>query len=107
MVPALAAAGGVGVLGIAMSIGFGVSSRSTFNSLQSTCGSNCVSPADQDQISSGKRNQAASNASLAIGLIGVAGAAAVGVMIWRDGQVGSTSASIQLGPGHVSIAGRF
>jgi hypothetical protein len=107
MVPALVAAGGVGALGFAMSIGFGASSRSTFNSLQSSCGSNCTSPDQQDQISTGQRNQAISNASLAVGLIGAAGAAVVGVMIWRDGRAAKPSAWVQLGPGQAAVAGRF
>src|SRR5262249_10586080 len=64
LVAALGVTGGVGVVGLAMAIGFGVSSRSTFNSLQSTCGMRCTSTDQQNQISSGQTAQTISNVSL-------------------------------------------
>ena len=120
LLAALGAAGGVGVVGLAMAIGFGVSSRSTFNSLQSTCGMRCTSPDQQNQISSGQTAQTASNVSLGIGLVGVAAAAVVGVVLWRRGhhqapssawvlppQAPGASVSVTLGPGHAGLEGRF
>jgi hypothetical protein len=83
MIPALVGAGAVGVIGLGMAVGFGVSSRSTFNDLHTTCGSNCNSPTQQDQIASGKRNQAIANGTLAVGLAGVAATAVSGVVVLR------------------------
>jgi hypothetical protein len=109
MVPTLVAAGGVGLVGFGLAIGLGVSSRSTFDSLRSTCGSRCTSPDQQNRISSGQSAQTGANVSLAVGLAGVAGAAVVGVMIWRSSRPQATdaSASVAFGPGRASIVGRF
>src|SRR5262249_17284684 len=120
LVAALGVTGGVGVVGLAMAIGFGVSSRSTFNSLESTCGMRCTSPDQQNQISSGQTAQTLSNVSLAIGRAGGASAAVVGLVLWRRGrsqavssawvgppQTPGASVSVTLGPGHAGLAGRF
>ncbi len=104
LVPAVVAAGGLGVVGIAMSIGFGVSSRATFNDLQSTCGSRCTSAAQQDEIASGKRNQTISNVSLGIGLVG---AAVGGVVLWMGLSTRAPVTSLEVGPARVSLGGRF
>ena len=109
MLPALVAAGGVGALGIAASIGFGVSSRATFDDLQASCGSRCVTQAEQDRIASGKRNQTIANVSLGVGLAGAAAAIAVGVVMWRgsSGAGGPAPVAITVGPGHATLEGRF
>jgi hypothetical protein len=106
MVPTIVAAGGVGVIGLGMAIGFGASSRAIFNDLRATCGSRCTTPGEQDQIATGKRNQAIANGALVFGLAGAAVATTVGVLLWQK-RSGRVTASVDVGPGHVSIAGRF
>jgi hypothetical protein len=83
-----------------------VSARGTFNDLQSSCGARCTGPAQQDQIATGKRDQAIANASLGFGIAGAVVATTFGVMLSR-GKPGGGSASVNFGPGNVTIGGRF
>jgi hypothetical protein len=108
MVPAIAVAGSVGLLGIGVSIGAGVSSRATFNDLQASCGSRCFTQAEQDQISSGKRDQTIANVSLGVGIVGAAAAVAIGVVMWRRSSSarGPAPVAIEVGPGRATIEGR-
>jgi len=68
--PAALGAGGVGIAGAAIFLGFGVSSQSTFDRLQQECGTRCG--ARRDEVEAGRREQTVANVGLAVGAIGIA-----------------------------------
>lgn len=68
--PAALGAGGVGVAGAAIFLGFGVSSQSTFDRLHRECGTRCG--ARRDEVEAGRREQTVANVGLAVGAIGIA-----------------------------------
>lgn len=68
--PVALGAGGVGVAGAAIFLGFGVSSQATFDRLQQECGTRCG--ARRDEVEAGRREQTVANVGLAVGAIGIA-----------------------------------
>lgn len=110
--PAALAAGGVGLAGAAMFIGFGVSSQSTFDELMQACGTKCG--ARRDEVEAGARAQTIANIGLAVGAVGLA-ASGVLTVVWitdpsrTAAPQGSTAPRFELtlGRGQARIRGTF
>lgn len=109
--PAALAAGGVGLAGAAMFLGFGVSSQSTFDRLKEECGTKCG--ARRDEVEAGQREQTAANVGLALGAIGIA-AGGVFTVLWitDPGRGASPNAAersmeIAVGLGEARLRGTF
>ncbi len=75
-----AIAGGIGAVGFAMFVGFGVRSESIYDGLAERCAPNC-GPADRDEADEGERFGVAANVGLALGIAGAATGLALGATI--------------------------
>lgn len=108
--PAALVAGGVGIAGAAMFLGFGVSSQSTFDRLMQECGTKCG--ARRDEVEAGAREQTAANVGLALGVIGLA-AGGVFTVLWitDPGPPAPSGAArpleLAFGLGEVRLRGTF
>jgi hypothetical protein len=60
--------GGIGVVGFASFVGFGLASEGTYQSLEERCGTQCSS-AERDEADSGRRQQTFANIGLVVGVV--------------------------------------
>jgi hypothetical protein len=70
------ASGGLGVVGFVLAGAFAAQAQSRYDDLQRRCGGRC-GPSYQDEVDAGRRESAASTAGLVIGIVGLAGSAAL------------------------------
>jgi hypothetical protein len=110
--PVAIAAGGVGLIGTAMFIGFGASSQATFDELKLACGASC--DARRDEVEAGEREQTFANVSLVLGVTGLAASAAFTILWLTDegappapGSSASRRVKLVVGPGHARVQGTF
>jgi hypothetical protein len=114
LLPFAIASGGVGVAGLALWGIFGVKASSRYDDLERTCGGRC-GPAYQGDVDAGRRETAASTAGLVIGIVGVAGGAALlAIDLTSKGKTegeGGVKAALRVVPGpagpFVSVGGAF
>ena len=104
-------AGGVGVVGMAMFIGAGVASKSTYNGIVTTCGNKpgCPGHDVSSQISTGKTQQAIANAGVTIGALGLAAGVTLFVLSTRQKRntAAGPAAELVVGPTWVGAQGSF
>jgi hypothetical protein len=72
-------AGGIGVLGVASFVVFGVMSNTTYHDLENTCPRGCP-PSKHGEIDNGMTEQTVANVSLAVGAVGLAAGATIFVL---------------------------
>ena len=113
MVPAGIAAGGVGLVGLGMFIGFGLKSRATFDDLEARCAPLC-GDAERSEADEGERDAVIANVGLAVGVVGLVGGATLLALGWpRDAARSSTAAAVaprlrvSVGLRGVSLRGNF
>jgi hypothetical protein len=108
MLPVAIAGGGVALVGGLMFLIGGIASNGTYSDLQLKCGTGPCPPSQAGEISSGKTQQAIANTGAIIGLIGLA-AGGTFLVLWLlpSSHKTSGSASVSLGPGTLSLAGKF
>ena len=107
-------AGGVGVVGFALFAAGGALSKGTYSNLNTLCNGQAGCPngnratADQD-ISTGKSQQALANAGVALGVIGIATGAALFALSVRRNRTSDSgpTADLVLGPTGASAVGTF
>ncbi len=108
MLPVAIAGGGVGVIGLAIFIGAGVASQSTYDDLKTKCGAAPCPSSLAGEVSGGKSQQAVANTGLVIGLIGVAvGATFLTLWLLPSKSPSQASARLVIGPGSLGVAGTF
>lgn len=107
-------AGGVGLAGLALFAGFGLSARATYASLDGTCHDNCW--AWSDAVASGKRAQVVANVSLGVGIAGLATATTFAALALsrrppasasRGASPAALSTRLALGPTGIALIGAF
>jgi hypothetical protein len=105
------AAAGVGVVGFVMFAAGGAASKSTYSSLETTCGTSggCRGMDVSDQISKGKTQQAIANAGLGLGIAGVAVGTTLIVLSTRKkpADAARPSAELTVGPTWIGAQGTF
>ena len=96
-------AGGVGVLGLASFAVLGTMNNSKFSDLEDKCqAGNC--PADsQSDIDSGRQLQTFANVGLVVGIVGVG----TGAALFLLDSGGERPTQVGVGPGSVTVSGRF
>jgi hypothetical protein len=99
-------AGGVGVVGIATFSLFGVMAHSSYNELQSTCGTAPCPASKADEISSGKTKQTIANVGLAVGIVGLAAGTTFFVISLKKHSA-SPGAALLVSPTWVGVGGRL
>ncbi len=99
-------AGGVGVAGIATFALFGAMAHSSYDDLQTACGSGPCPASKADEISSGKTKQTIANVGLAFGIAGLAAGTTLFVISLKKGAP-SSSAAVLVSPTWVGIGGRL
>ncbi len=100
LLPATIAAGGVGLVGMGLFIGFGVSNQSTYSDLEETCAPRC-GPAFDDQIAAGERDGLIANISLGVGAVGLVAAGIFGTLYLTQ------DAEVAVGPNEARLRLRF
>ncbi len=112
MLPAAIAAGGVGVVGMGLFTGFGLSSQATYEDLKRKCGFSCQGR--RAEVKSGETQQTVANVSLVIGLVGLAAGGTL-FTLWYTGKKHNDSSASQeagsiglsLGPEQAVLQGTF
>ncbi len=99
-------AGGVGVAGVATFALFGALAHSSYDDLQTACGSGACPPSKADEISSGKTKQTVANVGLAFGLVGLAAGTTLFVISLKKGTA-SPGAAVLVSPTWVGVGGRL
>jgi len=102
-------AAGVGVAGLATFGVFGLLNNSKFSDLEDACGPNKVCAADQkDTADTGRTYQTIANIGLVVGVVGVAGGVTLFVLSGNKSEASpAETAELRVGPGSVSVHGRF
>jgi hypothetical protein len=98
--------GGVGVAGIAAFALFGALAHSTYDDLQTACGSVPCPPSKADEISSGRTKQTIANVGLAVGIVGIAAGTTLFVLSLKNGA-SSPSAALMVSPSWIGIGGHL
>jgi hypothetical protein len=89
-------AGGVGVVSVALGIGFGLESRSKHNQAMSACPTrSCATPAQADLWNDATTYGTVTNVAFVVGATGLAGGAA----LWFGGKPASSEPTAQVGLG--------
>ncbi len=98
----------VGVAGFAMFAAEGAASKSTYSSLEKTCGSNggCGTHDVSSDISKGKSQQTIANVGLGLGIAGVATGTTLIVLGVRK-KSSAPQTGLVVGPGYVGYDGTF
>ena len=114
MLPAAIGAGGVGVVGMGLFVGFGVSSQATYDELRRKCGFSCRGR--RSEVESGATQQTVANVGLALGLVGLAAGGTL-FALWYTGNKHknssdsggreSTPIGLSVGPQKVMLQGSF
>jgi hypothetical protein len=97
-------AAGVGAVGLVTFAVAGAMAHSSYEDLQSTCGSGPCPASKADEISSGKTRQTIANVGLAVGIVGVAAGATLFVFSLRQSP-SSPSAALVVGPTWAGLRG--
>lgn len=97
-------AGGVGIAGLAMFGVFGSMAKGKYDDLQ-TCSPNCPE-SERSVADSGKSYQTIANVGLVVGVLGLATAGGILVFAPKK-QPPSQSVGLAVGPGNVSVLGKF
>lgn len=109
-VPAWIAAG-VGLVGIGMFVGFGVSAESIYDELVEDCpAEGCSTRAHRERADRGKTHQIVANVSLVAGLVCLATAGVFFTLdaVDADGSGGEpAAAALRLGPANAELLVRF
>jgi hypothetical protein len=107
-------AGGVGVIGLATFAIFGAMAGSTYNDLQSACGSGPCPSSKADEISSGKTQQVVANVGLGVGIVGLAAGGTLFVLSLKKhapeqalSAPAVRSAALVVSPSSVGVRGTF
>jgi len=102
-------AGGVGVAGLATFGVFGLMNNSKFGDLEDSCGPNKVCSADlEDTADTGRTYQTIANIGLVVGVVGIAGGVTLFVLSGKKTETApAEQAQLRVGPGSVSLHGRF
>ena len=100
------AAGGVGVVGLAVFTIGGLAAHSTYNDLGSACHDGPCPADKQGEISSGKTQQTIANVGLVFGVAGVAAGATLFVLSLPKGAA-TSSASLVASPGWIGVDARW
>lgn len=100
LLPATIAAGGVGLVGMGLFIGFGVSNQSTYADLEETCAPRCGAAFD-DQIAAGERDGLIANISVGVGAVGLVAAGIFGTLYLTQ------DAEVAVGPNEARLRLRF
>jgi hypothetical protein len=95
-------AGGIGVAGLATFTIAGLSAKSTYNDLQSTCRGPCP-PDKSSEISSGRSKQTIANVGLALGIAGVVAGATLFVISMPKTK--TERAALVVGPTWIGVRG--
>ena len=98
-------AAGVGAAGVVTFAVAGSIAKSNFNSLQDSCAGRC-DPSKQSDVDSGRRTTTIANIGLVVGAVGVAAGATLFVLS-RPTTEAPASTAVSVGPGWVSVDGRF
>jgi len=98
--PAAIAAGGVGLVGMGLFIGFGLSNQSTYRDLEETCAPRCGAAFD-DEIAAGERDGLIANVSLGVGAVGLVAAGVLGTLYLTQ------DAELAVGPNQARLRVRF
>lgn len=114
LLPGVFIAGGIGVVGFTMFAVGGALSMGTESDLEANCGPNgpCTSQEDIDLVDTGKTQQMVANIGLVIGSVGLATAATLLVIDLAtsdggDAKPADAAAQLYVGPGSISVRGRF
>lgn len=116
MLPAAIGAGGVGVVGMSLFIGFGVSSQATYDELVRKCGTSCQGR--RSDVEAGANEQTAANVGLAIGLVGLAAGGTLFTLWYLDRKahgkplfggapLSFESLAVTVGPQQMTLRGTF
>ncbi|MEZ4225555.1 MAG: hypothetical protein R3B13_31675 [Polyangiaceae bacterium] len=100
--PYAIAAGGVGVLGLATFAVLGSLNNSKFADLEDACNAGKCPPGSDSDIDTGRQYQTFANVGLIVGVVGIG----AGVALWAA-EPAEPSAEVGLGPGSVTLRGRF
>lgn len=107
--PAIVATG-VGLVGMGLFAGFGLSASGIRSDLEERCAPSC-GPADQDDRDTGEQNATIANISAIVGGVGLAVGLTFAMLAMTDGgdeQPGQApAAALVVGPQGVSLEGRF
>jgi hypothetical protein len=90
-VPAAIASGTVTLAGLGMFVGFGLSSKATYDDLAKRCGPSSCGPADRADADSGRRQQTVANVGLVIGAVGLVATTAFVVIALTSGRDSATA----------------
>jgi hypothetical protein len=102
-------AGGVGLVGLALFAIAGLGAKSTYDKLESDCGSTpCTDPAHQSDIEQGRMLQTLANIGLAAGLTGL-GVSATLLVIANNSSAEKRMPAASLSPngGMITLGGKF
>jgi hypothetical protein len=101
----------VGVVGFGMFAGGGFTSKSTYSTLTTECGTGggCGGKNVSSEVSKGKTEQAVANAGLVLGAVGVAAGVTLIVLSTRRGRsdAGRPSADLVVGPSWAGVEGAW
>jgi hypothetical protein len=109
-VPGALVSGGVGLVGLGVFAGFGLSSHQSFTDLNRRCGPHACGDAERSEIDRGRRNQVIANTGLVIGIVGTAAAitfVVLRVTAPRQGENVAKSTRLVLGLGTAALHGSF
>ncbi len=100
--------GGVGVVGVALGTIFGLDAKSKRDDARKICPDQCTDQSGVDAWSSAKSAGNLSTVAFAVGALGLAG----GAVLWFTAQPesppgGALSARVGVGPGVISVSGRW
>jgi hypothetical protein len=98
--------GAVGVAGLATFAVFGLLNRSVHSDLESKCPNNACPISERDTIDAGRRYQTIGNIGLGVGAVGTAAAVTLYLLSTKSSTT-ERGAALMVGPGSLSLSGRF
>lgn len=101
-------AGGVGVVGLGLFIGAGVSANGTYSDLEEACGNRPCPASMQGDIDSGRSMQTLANVGLVVGGLGLGAGVTLFLLSRRSSSAAETVAShLIVAPGYGGVRGTF